>query len=119
MPEMIMTERSDVVERCIQACRDCNETCLKTMTYCLDRGGRHAEADHMILLRDCEEICNSSVQHMLRGSRFSSDLCNLCARICDECANDCAQFRDDSRMLACAESCRSCSDVCVEMVSGE
>ena len=119
MTEIMMAQRGDVVERCAKACRECNQICLETMTYCLGKGGRHAEADRMKLMRDCEEMCNSSAQHMLRSSRFYSDLCNLCARICDECANDCAQFRDDAWMPECAASCRNCSEVFVKMISGE
>lgn len=115
---MTMAQRSDVVERCIQACRDCNETCLETMTHCLNKGGEHAETSHMKVLRDCGDSCCSTVEHMLRSSQFSSEYCDLCARICDECATSCDQFKDDQRMSSCSESCRGCGDVCREMTRG-
>ncbi|MDW5563255.1 MAG: four-helix bundle copper-binding protein [Methanomassiliicoccus sp.] len=117
MAEMTMSERSDTVEGCIQACRECNETCLGTMTYCLSRGGEHAEVSHMKMMRDCEEICSTSVQSMIRSSKFSPDFCDLCAKICDECAASCEQFDDDRQMSACAETCRNCAKACRDMSS--
>ncbi|MBI0581439.1 MAG: four-helix bundle copper-binding protein [Methanomassiliicoccales archaeon] len=113
-----MAQRSDVVERCIQACRDCNDVCLQTMTHCLDKGGEHAETQHMKTLRDCSDICGSSVQHMLRESKFSSEFCDMCARICDDCAASCDQFKDDQMMSSCSESCRNCGETCRDMVKG-
>lgn len=102
---------------CIQACRDCAETCLETVPYCLRQGGRHAEARHIALLLDCAQACQASADFMARGSEFDRQLYGICADICERCAERCEAFGDDQQMRACAEACRRCAASCRQMAS--
>lgn len=107
------------MQTCIQECLACHRICLETVTYCLEQGGRHADLDHIRLLLDCAEICETSANFMLRGSDLHPMTCEVCAEICAECAEDCESFDGDDRMQNCAQICRRCSEICQTMVEEE
>lgn len=100
---------------CIQECHRCHDICTETTTYCLEMGGDHAEPNHIRLLLDCAEICQTSANFMLRVSNFHSQVCDVCATVCERCAEDCERFGNDQVMQRCAEVCRSCARSCHEM----
>jgi hypothetical protein len=108
---------SDDMRRCIQHCLDCHSICLETVAYCLQHGGKHAEAGHIRLLLDCAGICQTSANCMLRGSELHGRTCDVCAEVCERCARDCEQFGDDAMMRECAERCRRCAESCPQMAA--
>jgi hypothetical protein len=103
------------IERCIDNCQECHEICLRTVTHCLQKGGRHAEASHIRLLLDCAEICETSANFMIRGSDLHAFTCGACAEACRRCAEDCERMADDDMMRRCAEVCRRCAQSCSHM----
>ncbi len=103
------------MQRCIKDCLDCQAACLRTLTHCLTVGGKHAAPDHIQLLLDCAEICQTSANFMLRGSPLHGRLCAVCAGVCEACAVDCEQFPDDQEMQSCAELCHACASSCYTM----
>ncbi|GAB63464.1 MAG: four-helix bundle copper-binding protein [Candidatus Jettenia sp.] len=105
---------SQDLQQCIKECLDCYQICKTTLSYCLQKGGKHAEANHINLLADCAEICQTSAAFMLRNSERHGWVCDVCADICNECARDCEKF-DDMTMKECAEACRRCADICKQM----
>jgi hypothetical protein len=104
------------VQTCIEDCLSCHAVCLDTVSYCLEQGGKHVEAEHIRTLLDCAEICQTSANFMLRDSSFHAYTCDICAEICEECAEQCEQFTNDEQMQACTESCRRCAASCQDMV---
>jgi hypothetical protein len=114
-----MTARAtdDAMRDCIEECSSCHDICLETFAHCLAMGGKHGEADHLPLLIDCAEICQTSANFMLRRSDLHPHTCAACAAVCERCAQDCARFTDDPAMLACAEACRACAESCRRMAS--
>ncbi len=108
---------SDAMRECIRNCTQCHDICLETSAYCLQMGGKHAEAAHLRLLLDCAEICQTSANFMLRGSDLHQRTCAICAEICERCAQDCEQFGDDARMRACADMCYRCAESCRRMAA--
>jgi len=80
-------------------------------------GGQHAEPQHIGLLLDCAEICQTSANFMLRGSDRHMRTCAVCAEVCEQCAQDCERMGDDAQMRACAEVCRRCADSCRRMAT--
>src|SRR3546814_5872400 len=68
---------------CIRNCTDCHTACLETVSYCLERGGEHAEAAHLNLLLVCADICRVSADTMLRGADVHGVTCGACAEICE------------------------------------
>ncbi len=100
------------VEQCLNSCTECHSICAEILTYCLEKGNKHTEPEHIKLLRDCAEICQTSANFMLRGSKFHALVCGACAQICQKCAEMCEKFGDDEKMMQCAEVCRRCADSC-------
>lgn len=103
------------VRKCIENCLDCHSVCMETVTYCLDKGGKHAEANHIRLLMDCAQICQTSADFMLRISEIHPKTCGICAEVCERCAKACEQLGDDEMMRKCAEACRRCAESCHHM----
>lgn len=101
--------------RCIKECVDCHSTCLSTIQHCLNQGGKHAESEHIHLLLDCVEICQTSANFMLRGSQLHALTCRSCSEVCQRCAQDCERMADDETMRHCAEACRRCGESCEQM----
>ena len=105
------------MQRCLVLCRECHDICLSTVSHCLAKGGRHANADHIGLLLDCAEICQTSANFLTRGSRLHPVTCGACAEICQRCAEQCARIADDGVMRRCAEVCSSCAEQCLRMAA--
>lgn len=103
------------MRKCIRECHRCHDICTETVTHCLEMGGDHAEPNHIRLLLDCAEICQTSANFMLRVSDLHGQVCGVCAAVCERCAEDCERFGDDEVMKQCAEVCRSCAQSCLEM----
>ena len=106
---------SDEMKACIQNCLSCSAVCIQTVTYCLQKGGRHAALEHIRLLEDCVQICKTSADFMLRGSALHARTCGVCADVCDRCASECEKMGDDAVMKACADACRRCAESCRKM----
>jgi hypothetical protein len=108
------TEKSDMVEKCIDDCLDCYCVCAETTSHCLKMGGDHAEAKHITLMNACADACKMSADYMLRDVEYQKQMCAMCAQICDSCAQSCDKFSDDF-MKKCADTCRRCAESCRKM----
>jgi len=115
MQGMSHTSVSEKMKECIQECQSCHDICIETAMHCLEMGGEHAQPDHIRLLLDCAEICQTSANFMLRGSDLHFYTCGVCAEICEHCAVSCEQFSNNTIMQQCAQTCRSCYQSCMEM----
>jgi hypothetical protein len=106
------------LRECIAACIECGTICRATVPHCLGMGGEHAEVDHIRMLLDCADICQTGANFMSRGSELHARTCRVCAEICDLCAADCERMaRGDAQMEACAQACRRCADTCRRMAA--
>ena len=105
---------TDEMKRCAEQCRECHEVCVETVRHCLERGGRHAEAEHVLLLLDCAQICDTSGDFLLRGSALHRETCRACAEVCTRCAESCERL-DGEAMRRCAGACRRCAESCRQM----
>ncbi len=106
------------LRECIAACIECGTMCLATVPHCLGMAGAHAEADHIGLLLDCADICQTSANFMVRRSELHARTCGVCAEICADCAADCERLAgDDAQMEACGQACRRCADTCRRMAA--
>lgn len=103
------------MDQCIQNCLECHRICEQTLTYCTQMGGKHAEAAHLRLLRDCAQICVTSADFMLRSSDLHPAVCGVCAEACKRCAESCEQMGDDTQMQECARMSRRCAESCRQM----
>lgn len=108
----------DEMGKCIQLCQDCHALCTQTVGHCLNLGGRHAAPDHIRLLLDCAQLCETTAEYLLRGSSLHERMCGLCAEVCRQCAENCVKVAaDDQIVKKCAEMCRQCAGSCERMAS--
>ena len=110
------TEAAMNLSDCIEACTDCAIICRQAAIHCLSKGGDHATRDHIRLLWDCSDICQTSAAFMTRGSPHHTHTCKACAALCDICAKACGKM-SDSIVQSCAETCRHYAELCHEMSS--
>lgn len=103
------------MEECIKNCQDCYRICLETKKYCLEKGGEHANPEHIQALADCMEACKMSAHFMIAQSPLHPKVCEVCAEACRRCAESCEAMGDDEQMKKCAEMCRKCEQLCQEM----
>src|SRR5690242_11551329 len=82
MPDTKGHNLDDDMLACIEVCLDCHKACLQTIPYCLQHGGMHAEPNHIRVMMDCAEMCQTSANFMLRGSDLHSRTCGVCAEVC-------------------------------------
>lgn len=106
----------DEMQKCVQLCQDCHALCIQTVEHCLNLGGRHAAPNHIRVLQDCAEMCETTAHFLLRRSSLHERMCGLCAGVCRQCAENCMQVAGDDQMLKqCAEMCRRCAGSCERM----
>lgn len=110
-----MPHVSEKMRQCIESCLECSSVCIETISHCLEKGGKHADPHHIALLQDCADICETSARFMLRGSDLHSRACEVCADVCNRCAESCEALGADEFMQRCADVCRRCAESCREM----
>jgi len=98
---------------------DCNEFCLQTMTYCLEKGEKYSSKENISLLMDCSDICKMTESFLLRESIYTGDFLDLCVGICEDCKSSCEEFKNDKIMHECAKVCGDCAQACSEMVEAQ
>lgn len=104
------------MEQCIRDCIACYEECTSCLSHCLSLGGKHTEARHITLMMECAELCRTSASIMHLKGEFAFELCQVCADVCDACAESCSNIDpDDETMLKCADVCRKCATSCRNM----
>jgi hypothetical protein len=114
--KLVEKEMDPIMKKCVEDCARCYKACTETLKHCTEMGGVHVETNHLMLLKDCAEICKASEDFMLRGSMHSKCLCDECAKICDLCAESCeAVDPNDPVMKECAKICRECAASCRSM----
>jgi hypothetical protein len=103
------------MEAAIEQCETCHDVCVRTVTHCLDQGGRYAETNHIRTFLDCIDFCATCVSFILRDSPTHRHVCEICAEVCDACAASCERFADDDDVNECAKECRRCAESCRKM----
>lgn len=103
------------MESCEEVCKKCQKVCENTLAYCEKKGGKHADAKHLDLLKDCITACKTSADFLSRKSDNHTKSCAFCAEICKLCALSCESFEDDKQMKECGAECRRCESSCAKM----
>lgn len=110
-----MPSTQESLQDCMKLCWDCRHECQTMLfTHCLNEGEKHTEPEHVRLMMDCIEICQTSADFMARESDLHNYVCAACAEICEACAKSCEEIGDE-KMRKCAELCRKCAQSCRAM----
>lgn len=65
---------------------------------------------------ECAAICYATAELMSLESERTTDICAICAEMCEACALECATHPQD-HCQACAEACRRCAEACRMMAA--
>lgn len=101
---------------CIDACVKCALACHHCSAACLKEDDVSHMARCISLDMDCAAFCELTAAAMARESVNAKAFCQVCADVCDTCADECAQHKTD-HCQACAEACRSCAHECRQMAA--
>jgi hypothetical protein len=108
-----MSQMNPEMQQCIDNCQRCHNVCLEMAAHhCLEMGGPHVEPNHMRIMLDCAQICQTAADFMLRGSKHHPHVCAECADVCEECARSCETL---DGMEECVRACRTCAESCRRM----
>ncbi|ESQ88022.1 hypothetical protein ABAC460_17675 [Asticcacaulis sp. AC460] len=103
------------MNECIRLCWECRNECQTALyQHCLTMGGEHSGKDHVTLMADCIQACQTAADFMTRCSKLYTAECAACADVCDACALSCERIGGDF-MIRCTEICRRCAQSCREM----
>ena len=99
---------------CIEACNQCAIACNHCAIACLKEDNVKMMARCIALDMDCAAICQLAAAAIARGSEHKKENCELCADICEACAEECAKHKAP-HCQSCATACRACAVACLEM----
>ena len=101
------------MSKAIQDAHSCHTVCLETIGYCLQQGRRHASPDHIRILIDRAQTCETSADLMTRQSRMRPQVSGISADTSDVCAESCQQTgSSDQTMQRCVGACRAYAASC-------
>jgi hypothetical protein len=110
------TQGGNSLDQCIQDCLACYQECTSCLPHCLSLGGKHVEQKHLTLMMECAQMCEMSATIMQLKGDFAYEQCQLCAKVCDACAESCLRIDPkDAIMKRCADMCRRCAQSCRSM----
>lgn len=97
---------------CLQACEQCHDTCRAAAFGISPAAAQELGADEVRLLLECAELCQLSANWQLAGSRNGGQICAVCAKVCRQCQERCAEI---DGMQPCAAACQRCAESCESM----
>lgn len=107
---------SPQVRACIKATSECYTVCTETLSYSLDGGGHLFDQQHLRLLIDCCEVCQTTQNTLLRSSEVGTMMSAVCAEACEKAAESCRRVDgSDEQLIACAEVCDHTADCCRQL----
>lgn len=85
----------------------CKAICDACSTMCIKDGNKKTAA----ICRECAEACDFAVTLRCCESQFSEKALQLCADICEKCAEECTSM-NVKHCTECADICKRCSETC-------
>lgn len=112
--ETMITEK---LQSCIDVCNKCAVECESCVKACLQESTNIRIMKRAIELdKYCAEICRLAAHYLSKGEAYVEEICQLCAKICDDCAAECKKYVND-HCKRCAEACNRCAAACHMLVS--
>lgn len=104
---------SEDARECVELCNEATEAC----EWCADESLGDEEMEECArLCRDVADIASMHARFMARNSRYSPQLAELCATVCEECADECDRH-DAGHCQVCADVLRECAESCRTMAN--
>lgn len=99
---------------CIEACLKCAAVCNYCASSCTQEEDVKMMARCIQLNMECAAICYTAAQLMSLSSEQATQICIICADICETCGAECANH-DSGHCQECARLCLDCSEQCTKM----
>ncbi|EMA33374.1 four-helix bundle copper-binding protein [Halobiforma nitratireducens] len=103
----------DHMQECIDNCLEAAQVCEWCVDACADEEGM---GRCIRLCRDVADVASLHARLMARDSGSHEELGELCADLCEACAEECEQHEHE-HCQACAEILPRCAESCREMAS--
>ncbi len=94
----------DAIARCAHSCYGC-------FTACLNEPDVNDRKSCITSLVECAMLCQMTVAALSINGQFAKELCDLCAKASQRCAQECSSFKD-THCQKCADDCRTCAVAC-------
>jgi hypothetical protein len=104
-------------QSCIDACNTCATACDHCASEDLKENDIKMLLECINLDRECSAFCRSAAHIMSIGGKYAKEICALCSKICDACAEECEKHKHMQHCKDCAEACRKCADECRKMAA--
>lgn len=104
-----------MMQECINKCWEVSRCGNEAIYESLKMGGKYSELEHLALIMNCVKICESTAQFVVSRSPFMQLLCGLCAKICEDCAEECEKIGDSPGFVS---TCRENAVICKSIASG-
>lgn len=103
--------KDERMKDCIDACLACAVECEHCATACLNEQNVAMMARCIMLDRECAAICLTAAKIMGMGGEHASEVCRICADICEACGEECDKH-ESSHCKKCAQACFKCAEEC-------
>jgi hypothetical protein len=103
-------------QSCIDACYECATLCDHCAAACLKESDVKMLANCIELDIYCADICRLTAHFMAKGEKYAGEACALCAKVCRDCADECARHKH-GHCKACSEACSKCAEECSRMAA--
>lgn len=110
-------ELSSEMRACMSLCLECHAACTETARLVMEGNASHSEAEHLVALLDCAQMCLTHADFMARRSPHHARLAAVCADLCNASARLCDEHAESEAMKRCAQHCRKCEESCRRMAS--
>ena len=89
--------------------------CQAKCNYCFNACLKEEDVKMMVrcikLDKECAEICSITLSQIASDSEFKREILQLCAKACEECANECKKH-SYPHCQKCAAACEECAEAC-------
>ncbi|XBX76348.1 four-helix bundle copper-binding protein [Proteinivorax tanatarense] len=89
---------------------------MECFDACLDEPDVSSRKKMLGLLVECAMTAQNSITLMAMNGQLTKEHCELCAKICDMCADECAKF-EEQHCQNCADVCHVCANECRQMAN--
>ncbi len=69
------------MQQCIDDCMSCYDVCLQTAKNCQQAGGQHAAQNHIWMLLDCADVCQTTAHLMQHNNPLYGYITSAAAQI--------------------------------------
>src|SRR5579884_4075186 len=82
------------LQQCIQDCLTCYDVCMQIAANDQHASGDHAKLEHISILQDCAELCQTAAHFMQHNSPLYCYVTQACAQVATRCAAESEQMGD-------------------------